>query len=241
MHSWATFEFNMIELSDDICEASSMMPQKKSPCVFEEIRSTLGKVVGCYTDIVCRAQNTMYGDTIEVFQSSEDVPKTVAEVLKAVNLFTKVLDNLTVKQDVMLSHAQRGFSTATELAAILFRRAGIPLRVAHAIVGEAVRAVWEKGRTASDITTEVVNEAATKVIRQPLNLEPQVLAAALDPVRFVEAHKSQGAVAPAEVQRMVEIRRDELREAHERQAERLEYLESADKELQEAVKGILAS
>ena len=128
MHWWATFEFNMIELTDAICEASSMMPQKKSPCVFEEIRCTLGKVLGCYSDIVCRAQNTLYGDTIEVYEASEYVPNTVADVIKAINTFNKVLNNLIVKKDIMLRHAQRGFSTATELAAFLFRETHLPLR-----------------------------------------------------------------------------------------------------------------
>jgi argininosuccinate lyase len=242
MHTWATFEFNMIELSDAICEASSMMPQKKSPCVFEDIRETLAKVLGCYTDIVCRAQNTMYGDTIEVYEASELVPNTIAEVVKSVNAFNRVLDNLIVKEDIMLDYARRGFSTATELAAVLFREAGLPMRIAHAIVGESVHDVWEKGKTAVDITSDVVDRAAEKIIGKPLKLNPDLVAAAMDPVQFVEAHKSQGAVAPAEVHRMVEHRRThELREAQEWQEERVQLLRQADEALELAVKKMIES
>jgi len=241
MHMWATFEFNMIELSDAICEASSMMPQKKSPCVFEDIRETLAKVLGCYTDIVCRAHNTMYGDTIEVYEASEHVPTVIAEVVKSVNTFNRVLDNLTVKKEVMLDYARRGFSTATELAAVVFRETGLPIRVAHAIVGECVHDVWEKGKTAADITSDVVDRAAEKVIGKPLQLNPDLVAAALDPVRFVEAHKSQGAVASVEVERMVEHRRNhDLREAQEWQNERLHLLNEADEALEQAVREMIA-
>ncbi|UCD29183.1 MAG: argininosuccinate lyase [Planctomycetota bacterium] len=239
MHTWATFEFNMIELSDAICEASSMMPQKKSPCAFEDIRSTLGKVLGCYTEIVCRVQNIMYGDTVEVFETSESVPAVAAEVVKSVNTFDKVLHNMTVKKEVMLDYAQRGFSTATELAAILFREARIPLRIAHAIVGEVVRSTWLGGGAASDITSSSIDQAAIKVIERPLNLSPEALSAALDAVKFVEAHQSQGGVAPKEVSRMVLSRKAELKNARQRHARRLRSLERADKDLMRAVDGIL--
>jgi argininosuccinate lyase len=240
MHTWSTFEFNMIELSDAICEASSMMPQKKSPCVFEDIRATLGKVLGCYTEIVCRLQNVMYGDTIEVYETSELVPAVVEQVIQSVRAFDKVLHHLTVKKEVMLRFAQQGFSTATELAAILFREAKIPFRVAHAIVGEVVREAWLAGKTAGEITCQGIDRAATAVIGRPLNLAPEMLTAALDAVKFVEVHHSQGGVAPQEVSRMVLCRKAELEKARERHVARRRRLEQAEEELLRAVDSILS-
>lgn len=240
MHTWHMFEFNMIELTDAVCEASSMMPQKKSPCLFEDIRLMVGKVLGCYTDIVVRLHNVMYGDTIEVYETTEMVPAVVQQVVTAVNKFDKILHNLTVKTDVMLRFAQRGFSTATELAAILFREAGVPLRVAHAIVGEVVRQVWLDGRTAADITPEHIDRAALQIIGRPLSLPSEKLVAAMDPVHFVEAHRSQGAVAPDEVSRMVRARTAELEEAVRRQAARRRSLDRADEELLRTVDALLS-
>jgi len=240
MHTWHMFEFNMIELADPVCEASSMMPQKKSPCLFEDIRLTLGKVLGCYTDIVCRLHNVMYGDTIEVYETTELLPPVIDQVTTAVKKFDKILHNMTVKTDVMLRFAERGFSTATELAAILFREANVPLRVAHAIVGEVVRQVWLDGRTAADITPEYIDRAALAIIGQPLNLAPEKLLAALDPVHFVEAHRSQGGVAPDEVSRMVRARTEQLHEASRRQTVRRRSLALADEELIRVVDELLA-
>ncbi|MBN2577715.1 MAG: argininosuccinate lyase [Pirellulales bacterium] len=240
MHTWSMFEFSIIELSDAICEASSMMPQKKSPCVFEEIRATLGKVLGCYTDMVCRLQNVMYGDTVEVYETSEMVPAFVQQVIQSLRTFDKLLHHMTVKTEAMLRFAQRGFSTATELAAILFREAQIPLRVAHAVVGEVVREAWLAGKTASEITSEGIDRAATAVIGRPLNLPAEKLTAALDPIQFVAAHRSQGGVAPEEVLRMVRSRRDDLEQARQRQAARLRRLEQADRDLADAVDATLA-
>ncbi|MBN2211998.1 MAG: argininosuccinate lyase [Sedimentisphaerales bacterium] len=239
MHTWSMFEFNMIELSDAICEASSMMPQKKSPVVFEDIRSTLGKLLGSYAETVCRLQNIMYGDTVEIFETTENIPSVIEQVIKAVKTFDKLLNNMTVKKDIMLNFAQRGFSTATELAAILFREANIPLRVAHAIVGKVVREAWLDGKLASDITCEGIDKAAVEIIGKPLNLSADKLTAALDAVKFVEAHKSQGGVAPKEVSRMVIHRKEILEEAQQRHAARIQNLQQADKALMKAVDVLL--
>jgi argininosuccinate lyase len=196
-------------------------------------------VFGCHADIVCRLQNVMYGDTIEVYETTECVPAVVDQVVTSVNKFNKILHNMTVKTSVMLDFAQRGFSTATELSAILFREANVPLRVAHAIVAETVRDVWLTGKSASDITPEGIDRAANDVIGRPLNLPADKLAAALDAVEFVEAHQSQGAVAPKEVSRMVRAREEDLQQARDRQATRQRNLEEADQELIRMVDAIL--
>ena len=43
---WSSQEFSFIELSDDYCTGSSMMPQKKNPDVLELIRGKTGRVFG---------------------------------------------------------------------------------------------------------------------------------------------------------------------------------------------------
>ena len=63
----------------------------------------------------------------------------------------------------------------------------------------------------------------------------------LDPVKFVEAHKSSGGVAPVEVQRMVKSRRTDLDRAVLRHDARLRQLDEADRKLDGAVESILSA
>ncbi|MBN2577709.1 MAG: argininosuccinate lyase [Pirellulales bacterium] len=240
MYTWCTFEWNMLEVSAKISETSSMMPQKRNPCIFEEIRQTVGAVMGCYCDVAARSHNIMWGDTIEAMQSSEDTVPVVKKVLYAVNLYNKTIPEITPHKDVMLDYARKGFATCSELAAILVREKGIPYRVCHAIVGEVVRILYdEKKATAVDLTPEILDAAAKKIIGRPVGLDARLLQAAMDPVKFVEAHRSQGGVAPQEVQRMVTERRQVLEKARTRQKGRLEQIQRADRELAAAVEEIL--
>jgi len=43
---WMSFEFDFIELADEFCTGSSMMPQKKNPDVAELTRGKTGRVYG---------------------------------------------------------------------------------------------------------------------------------------------------------------------------------------------------
>jgi argininosuccinate lyase len=239
MYTWCTFEWNMLEVSAKISETSSMMPQKRNPCVFEEIRQVVGAVMGCYNDVAARSHNIMWGDTIEVMQLSEGTVPVVEKVLYAVNLFNKTIPEITPHEEVMLDYARRGFSTCTELVAVLVRERGIPYRVCHAVVGEVVRILCEQKKTALDMTPEILDAAAIEILGKPLGLDAKTLENALDPVEFVSAHRSQGGVAPREVQRMVKERRKALEEARMRQQDRRECLRLADRDLVAAVAEIL--
>ncbi|MBE7560835.1 argininosuccinate lyase [bacterium] len=238
MYHWCTFEYNMLEVDASISETSSMMPQKRNPCVFEEIRQTVGAVMGAYNDACARSHNIMWGDTIEVMQLSEATVPVVEKVLYAVNLFNKTVPAISVHREVMLKHAAEGFSTCTELAAILVREKKIPWRICHAIVAEVVRELSDSGRTARDMTPELVDEMARRVTGEPLGLDAARIGAALDPVKFVAAHRSRGGVAPEEVGRMVAERKRRLAEALERQKERYHRLAQAESDLDAAVREI---
>jgi len=218
-----------------------MMPQKRNPCVFEEIRQVVGIVVGCHSDVCVRSHNIMWGDTIEVMQSQEATAPVVEKVIDAVNLYNKVIPEISVHQDIMLDRARKGFATCTELVNVLIREKEIPQRLCHGVVGEAVRILSDAGKTAADMTPEIIDQAAEKILGERLNLDQQMIQSALDPARFVEAHKSSGGVAPDEVLRMVESRRIELDEAVKRQEARLNQLVDSDRELDTAVDSILSA
>ena len=142
--------------------------------------------MGCYNDVSARSHNIMWGDTIEVMQLSEGTVPVVEKVLYAVNLFNKTIPEITPHEDVMLDYARRGFSTCSELAAVLVREKGIPYRVCHAVVGEVVRILCDQNKTAVDMTPELLDEAARKILGKPLGLDAKLLETALDPVKFVE-------------------------------------------------------
>ena len=237
---WHSFEFNMVEVADDIAAPSSMMPQKKNPAVFEYARMRTGHIAACYTDIVTMAHGIPYGDICDIKEITMRVCPAVRDAATALRNMKEVFAGLIVKEPVMRERAGAGFSTASELAATLYREADIPLRLAHGVVAEVVRRVWQDGGLAMEITTDLVDEAAQHVVGRPARLSNESLARALAPTAFVEAHTSQGGVAPSEVTRMIGERRKDLTLARGRHAGRVGRLQRAGDELAQAVAGLIA-
>lgn len=241
MSHWCTFEYNLLELSTRLSEPSSMMPQKKNACLFEDIRAIAGVVLGSYIDVSTRSHNIMYGDTIEVIRLSEVMRPVVQKMIEALRIYNKVVPGISVHREVMLRYAHEGYSTCSELAAILVLEKGLAWRVCHAIVAEVVRQLCDENKTADKITSELVDEAAIKITGMPVGLSVEALQSSMDAVKFVEAHKSRGGVAPEEVQRMVNQREKDLAAARQRQSERRRQLEDADRRLDSAVLELIGS
>jgi argininosuccinate lyase len=237
---WSSLEFSMVEVADEICNPSSMMPQKKNPALFEFCRMTLGKILGAYSEVVCGAHGTQYGDVIEMRELSYSIHPRLIEAVKQIRLMNRAIDTLIVKKERMLDLARKGFSTATELAAVLYRESSVPLRMAHGIVAEVVRRMISAEKSPQEITPQIIGQVSKDLLGEEIELSEEVLRSSIDPVHFVAAHDSLGGVAPASVTTMISNRRDDLEAFRKRQHERIEKQKDADHALQQAVEAFLA-
>jgi argininosuccinate lyase len=236
---WSSFEFGMVEVADEICNPSSMMPQKKNPALFEFCRMSLGAMLGGLAEVVCGTHATPYGDVIEMRELAFSTHPRIGEATKQIRVMRQAIGTLIVKKGRMLELARKGFSTATELAAVLYREAGMPLRMAHGIVAETVRKLAGEGRQPDDITPELIAEISQCVTGTAVRLSRDRLSASIDPVEFVKAHGSVGGVSPTSVQRMLDTRGPRLAESRQRQQQRAERRARADDELAREVERLL--
>src|SRR5262249_60839895 len=100
------------------------------------------------------------------------------------------------------ARARANHSTATDLADLLVREGGMDFRTAHHVAGAVVRKLMDAGLGAHQATLALVDEACNEVAGRPARLTADQVAAALDPVRSVEARTIPGGTAPVEVKRM---------------------------------------
>ena len=104
----------------------------------------------------------------------------------------------------MWSELERGFTQATDLAEYVMVAAGVDYRTAYHVVGRAVRAASREGLRGLDITSEMLDDAASEVCGRRLGLDAAALAEALDPRRIVATRRATGGAAPGEVRSMAE-------------------------------------
>ena len=242
LHMWGMDEIYMVYVPEAYCDQSSMMPQKRNyGGQVERARIDASIVIGRLQECVSLLKNEPYADMVPVLHLKYSVLEGLCVTEKTLTVIGDFISVVKANKERMLDIARRGFSCASELANVIRRKTSVAYRTALHITGMLVRLADEKNVAAYEVTSEMLDEAAVKIIGRPLKMDEEEIRQALDPVHFVEAHNSVGGVAPSEVKRMIKDRMKRLEGAEERQAERVNRLKKAHELLDAQVSSIIES
>ncbi|HID98756.1 MAG TPA: argininosuccinate lyase [Thiotrichaceae bacterium] len=142
---WSSAQFQFIELSDAFCTGSSIMPQKKNPDVPELVRGKTGRVYGHLMSLLTLMKSQPLAYNKDNQEDKEPLFDTIDTLKGCLRVYADMIPTMQVQSEHMYSAAQRGFTTATDLADYLVRK-GVAFRDAHEIVGKAVRHCIETGK-----------------------------------------------------------------------------------------------
>ncbi|UQZ93877.1 argininosuccinate lyase [Bacillus safensis] len=180
---WCSQEFKFIELDDTYATGSSMMPQKKNPDMAELIRGKTGRVYGNLMGLLTIMKGLPLTYNKDLQEDKEGMFDTVKTIAGSLQIFTGMIQTMTVNEDVMKKATKEDFSNATEVADYLAKK-GMPFREAHEIVGKLVYTCIQKGMYLSDLPFETFKEAS--------DLFEQDIYTVLDPYVAVEKRTSAG-------------------------------------------------
>lgn len=210
---WSTPEFGYLTFPDSIAGSSSIMPQKKNPVVLEYLRGRTAHLIGLTSGAFTTVKSTHFTHTGD---SSRDTSKSCwdscEESLKCLDLVRLMVEQVEPNQVRMHSRASEDFSTVTDLADLLVRRANASFRDAHHIIGAVVRQALDQGLSAQGITPNMITAAASEQLGRPVQLDDGDIAACLDPVTNVAARRSLGGPAPDGVLDRIAAQRRVLRQ-----------------------------
>lgn len=134
---WATQEFGFIELPDEYCTGSSMMPQKKNPDVLELIRGKSGRLYGNLVSLLTTLKGLPLTYNRDLQEDKEPLFDSVDTLISVLRIYPGVVSGMTVKKEATSAAAARGFMWATDVADYLVRKS-VPFRTAHEITGKLV-------------------------------------------------------------------------------------------------------
>jgi argininosuccinate lyase len=240
IYLWNTAEFGMVELADEYCSISSIMPQKKNPVSIEMIRGESIMVAHNLSAMMGVLKGVSPGGGREWNYLMRLLPPCANTAVGALQTTTGIVSTLTVKKEVMARRAAEGFGTVTELADTIVRQTGLSFRDSHHIVGLTTRQAIEAGKQADEITSAMVDTCAVEVIGKPLGLKEETVKKALDPVENVRVRNIPGGPAPEEVRRMIEDRKGVLVQDRQRLEQRKHKLEEGAVRLGQAVEAVLS-
>lgn len=150
---WASQEFSFVEIADQFCTGSSIMPQKKNPDIPELIRGKSGRVVGNLMSLITLVKGLPLTYNRDLQEDKEPLFDTVDTVSASLAIMAELLGNLKFQTKRMVEATETGYITATDLADYLVLK-DVPFRDAHGIVGRAVAFCIEKGCELIDLTVE---------------------------------------------------------------------------------------
>ncbi|XYQ03780.1 argininosuccinate lyase [Bacillus safensis] len=192
---WCSQEFKFIELDDTYATGSSMMPQKKNPDMAELIRGKTGRVYGNLMGLLTIMKGLPLTYNKDLQEDKEGMFDTVKTIAGSLQIFTGMIQTMTVNEDVMKKATKEDFSNATEVADYLAKK-GMPFREAHEIVGKLVYTCIQKGIYLSDLSFETFTEAS--------DLFEQDIYTVLDPYVAVEKRTSAGGTGFKQIQPALE-------------------------------------
>jgi argininosuccinate lyase len=154
---FASPEFGYIELPDEFSTGSSLMPQKKNPDAWELIRGKTGRIYGALFALLttCKGLPSSYQRDLQ--EDKEALFGAHDQALAMLQIAGKTLAATRFREERLREAAQDPALVATEVADYLVAF-GVPFREAHEIVGKALRAAEQEGKSIREMPLDRLKE-----------------------------------------------------------------------------------
>lgn len=238
--NWCSNEAGFADLTDDLIDSSSIMPQKRNPVICATVRSQARIMAGRYAGIstacsvgfqASRDMTAAWEDVVECVNTAIGMCRISAEYVKALRFSAENMEKILYK----------GFSNATELADSLVLEGGMPFRQAHKIVGGAISELFREKKGQEDLNWELLDKWCREICRKSLPMTREQVEKAKNFHVAVERRNCQGAAAPEQVEKMLEHQKECLDRLQKYISNRRKQWEEADTELHKLAKEYIES
>lgn len=146
-------EYGFVQLPEAYSTGSSAMPQKLNGDLLELTRAKVGRVIGNATSLLIMMKGLPLAynkDLQETQQPLFDATETIVSVLP---LVTKWMQSVEFNFERMQAAAETGYMNAFAAATYLSKK-GVPFRIAHELVGKAVRLALDQHCELQELSLE---------------------------------------------------------------------------------------
>ncbi|GAA5818813.1 MAG: argininosuccinate lyase [Methanobrevibacter sp. CfCl-M3] len=198
---WSSYEFRLIEITDEFSSTSSIMPQKKNPDVAELVRGKSSIITGELMTILMILKGIPYTYNRDLQEINPHLWNVIENTEAILSITSKMTLSINFKKERGLELAYKNFATATDLADLMVKEKKTPFRIAHQIVGRIVNEVNSNDDLDfNKIDSEFVDKIAIKLTGKSLSLPNDLIKKALDPVQNVKSRNIIGGPAPEMVE-----------------------------------------
>lgn len=134
---WMSQEAGWVELGDDFCTGSSLMPQKKNPDMCELTRGKTARVYGDLITLLSIMKGMPLAYNRDMQEDKEPIFDAVDTVKLVLSVYAPMMTSMKVNKEKMYQAASDPALMATDLAEWLVKQ-GLPFRDCHHRVGKLV-------------------------------------------------------------------------------------------------------
>ena len=200
---WNSDAFGLIKLNDRIVTGSSIMPQKKNPDQLEFLRGKTGNAFGNLFSMLTILKGLPLSYFKDLQDDKELVFKSFDQIKYSILIFNDILKNFSVDKKRMFELANKGYTTATDLADYIVIELNIPFRKAYQITAKIVNYAEVKKKRFDELSIEEI-----KKIEPKLNKEVLII---FDLKNSIKSKKSYGGTSFENIKKMINKYKKELK------------------------------
>ena len=160
---WASRAFEFIKFPDSLCTGSSIMPQKKNPDAAELIRSKTGRVFSSLSNLLIIQKGLPSGYSIDLQEDKEPTFDAYYSIEIILNVANEMIKSIKINKERMYLEANKGFTTATDLADWMVRKLGLSFRDAHYKTGKIVLLAEKEKKMLHQLTLDSLKKIEPKI------------------------------------------------------------------------------
>ncbi len=193
---WSTTEFHFVDLPDEFCTGSSIMPHKKNPDVLELTRGKSARVIAMLQQLLVLVKGLPLAYNRDLQEDKTAIFDAFDTVQSCLVVAAPLVRQTRFCREAIAARLNDGFLDATTLMEALIL-AGVPMRTAHETVGQLVRECEQRNCRLEQLPEELFPRPEVK--------------ASLGVTKALAAFRSYGSTAPAEVDRQLQQWQQRLR------------------------------
>jgi len=187
---WNSQGFALLEIGDEFCTGSSMMPQKKNPDVLELVRGKCGGLYGSLIEELTIMKGLPLTYNRDMQQDKGPLFRAVEAINDSLKVLTPFFKCLKVNKKRAEELLQDEAIFATDIMEYLVKK-GIPLKGAHNTVGKIMIYCADKGLKISEVPLSKLRSFSPKFNKDVYGL--------LDAKKSVAIKDSYGGTSPKQV------------------------------------------
>ena len=191
---WTTTEFDAIELPDEFCTGSSIMPHKKNPDALELTRGKTARVVGHLQHLLMLLKGLPMAYNRDLQEDKPAIFDAHDTVSRTLEVAAPMVAKARLKRDRIAERLEDGFLDATTLMEMLIAE-GVPMRTAHEAVGALVKECEARDCRLADLSADRFDKV--------LPGKGGTIGRVLGVNNAVKAFRSYGSTAPDQVEKQL--------------------------------------